>query len=88
VLAHGVLSKHTSNLTSTQSLGVSLQESNSWMERSGGFSALELRLVGERERAVNEGGEGVYILPPPEVTVVCFLVVPGSSGVISDHPGS
>ena len=56
------------------------------MERSEGFKALEARLVGERE--VNEGGEGVYILPPLEVTVVCFLVVPGSSGVISDHPGS
>jgi len=42
----------------------------------------------EREREVNEGGEGVYILPPPKVTIVCFLVVPGSSGVTSDHPGS
>ena len=86
MLAHGELSNHTSNLTSTQSLGVSLQESSFRMERSGGFSALESRLVGERER--NEGrGEGVYILPPPKVTVVCFLVVPGSSGVTSDHPG-
>ena len=40
------------------------------------------------ERELNEGGEGVYILPPPKVIVVCFLVVPGSSGVTSDHPGS
>jgi hypothetical protein len=87
VLAHGVLSNHTSNLTSTQSLGVSLQESSFRMERSGGFSALESRLVGEREREMNEGGEGVYILPPPKVTVVCFLMVPESSGVTSDHPG-
>ena len=79
----------TSNLTSTQSLGVSLQESSSRMERSGGFSVFELRLVGEREREreVNEGVEGVYILTLPKVTVVCFLVVPESSGVTSDHPG-
>ena len=41
-----------------------------------------------RERGINKEGEGVYILPPPKVTVVCFLVVPGSSRVISDHPGS
>ena len=87
MLAHGVLSNHTSNLTSSQSLGVSLQESSSRMERSGGFSALESRLVGGREREMKEGGEGVYILPPPKVTVVCFLVVPGSSGVTSDDPG-
>ena len=87
MLAHGVLSNHTSNLTSSQSLDVFLQESNSRMERSGGFKALEARLVGEREREVNEGGEGVYILPHPKVPVVCFLVVPGSSGVTSDHPG-
>ena len=87
MLAHGVLSNHTSNFTSSQTLSVSLQESSSWMERSGGFSVLESRLVGERERGVNEGGEGVYIVPPPKVTVVCFLVVPGSSGVTSDHPG-
>ena len=86
MLAHGVLSNHTLNLTSTQSLGVSLQESSSWMERSGGFSVLESRLVEEIER-VNEGGEGVYILPLPKVTVVCDLVVPGSSGVTADHPG-
>ena len=43
---------------------------------------------GERERVVNERGEGVYILTPPKVTVVCFLVVPGSSEVTSDHPGT
>ena len=79
MLAHGVLSNHTSNLTSTQSRGVSLQESSSRMERSEGFKALEARLVGEREREVNEGGEGVYILPPPKMTVVCFLVDPGLS---------
>ena len=36
---------------------------------------------GEREREINEGGEGVYILLPPKVIVVCFLVVSGSSGV-------
>ena len=41
----------------------------------------------ESERGVNEGGEEVYILQPPKVTIVCFLVVPGSSGVTSDHPG-
>ena len=35
----------------------------------------------ESEREVNEGGEVVYILQPPKVTVVCFLEVPGSSGV-------
>ena len=87
MLAHGGLLNHTSNLTSSQSLGVSLQESSSRMERSGGFSALESRLVGKREREVKKGGEGVYILPPPKVTVVCFLVVPRSSGVTSDHPG-
>ena len=40
-----------------------------------------------REREMNEGGEGVYILPPPKVTVVCFLVEPGSSGVSPDHLG-
>ena len=85
MLAHGVLSNHTSNLTSSKSLGVFLQESSSRMERSEGMNAREAWLVGERE--VNEGGEGVYILPPPKVTVVCFLVVPGSSGVTSDHPG-
>ena len=89
MLDHGVLSNHTSNLTSTQSRGVSLQESSSRMERSGGFSVLESRLVAEREREreMKEGGEGVYILPPPNVTIVCFLVVPGSSGVTSDHLG-
>ena len=86
MLAHGVLSNHTSNLTSSQSLGVFLQESSSRMERNEGMKAREAWLV--REREVNEGGEGVYILPPPEVTVLCFLVVPRSSGVISDHPGS
>ena len=37
--------------------------------------------MSESERGVNEEGEGVYILPPPKMTVVCFLVVPGSSGV-------
>ena len=82
-----MLSNHTSNLTSSQSLGVSLLESNAWMERSGGFSVLESRLVGKREREMKEEGEGVYILPPPKVTVVCFLVEPGSSAVTSDHPG-
>ena len=87
MVAHRVLSNHTSNLTSTQSLGVFLQESSSRMERSGGFSALESRLVGKREREVKKGGEGVYILPSPKVTVVCFLEEPGSSGVTSDHPG-
>jgi len=87
VLAHGVLSNHTSNHTSTQSLGISLHESSFRMERSGGFSAFESKLVGEREREMKEGGEGVYILPPPKVTVVCFLVEPGSSGVPPDHPG-
>ena len=89
MLAHGVLSNHTSNLTSTQSLGVSLQESSSRMERSGGFNVLESRLVGEREREreVNEGVEGVYILPLPKAIVVCFLVEPGSSGVSPDHLG-
>ena len=86
MLAHRVLSNHTSNLTSSQSLGVSLQESSSRKERSEVMNAREAWL-GEREREINEGGEGVYTLPPPKVTVVCFLVVPGSSGVTSDHPG-
>ena len=63
MLAHGVLSNHTSNHTSTQSLGISLHESSFRMERSGGFSAFESKLVGEREREMKEG---VYILPPPE----------------------
>ena len=58
------------------------------MERSEGMNALEAWLVGGREREINEVGEGVYILPPPKVTAVCFLVEPGSSGVTSDHPGS
>jgi len=59
------------------------------MERSEGMKAREAWLVREREREreVNEGGEGVYILPPPKVTIVCFLVAFGSSGVTSDHPG-
>ena len=84
MLAHRVLSNHTSNLTSSQSLGVSLLESNSWIETSGGFSVLESRLVGKREREMKEEGEGVYILPPPKVTVVCFLVVPGSSELMTE----
>ena len=86
MLVHGVLSNHTSNLTSSQSLGVSLQESSSRMERSEGINVWRRGWSG-RERGVNEGGEGVYIVPPPKVTVVCFLVDPGSSGVPSDHPG-
>ena len=57
------------------------------MERSEVLNAREAWLVGEREREINEGGEGVYILPPPKVTVVCFLEEAGSSGVTSDHPG-
>ena len=36
---------------------------------------------------MKDGGDEVYIVPPPKVTVVCFLVVLGSSGVLSDHPG-
>ena len=36
---------------------------------------------------MKEGGEGVYILPHPKVTIVCFLEEPESSGVASDHPG-
>ena len=48
---------------------------------------MESRLVGKKEREMEEEGEGVYILSPPKVTVVCFLVEPGSSGVTSDHPG-
>ena len=59
------------------------------MERSGGFSVLESRLVEEIER-VNEGGEGVYILPPPKVTVVFSSGTRiirgnlGSSGVVTE----
>jgi hypothetical protein len=56
------------------------------MERSERMNALEAWLSGS-ERGVNEGGEGVYILQPPKVIVVYFLVVPGSSGVTSDHLG-
>ena len=85
MLAHGVLSNHTSNLTSSQSLGVSLQESSSRMERSEIMNAREAWLV--REREINKGGEGVYILPLPKMTVVYFLVDLGSSGVTLDNPG-
>ena len=85
MLAHGVLSNHTSNLTFSQSLVVSLQELSSRMGRSGGFNVLESRLVGERERIKEVKG---YIYShPPKVAIVCFLVEPGSSGVTSDHPG-
>jgi len=54
------------------------------MERSRGINVLEAWLVGERE--VNEGGEGIYILQPPKMSIMCFLVVPGSSGDTPDHP--
>ena len=54
MLAHGVLSNHTSNLTFSQSLGISLQELNSRMERSEGMNAREAWLVGEREREREE----------------------------------
>ena len=63
-----MLSNHTSNPTSTQSLGVSLQESSSRMERSGGFNVLESRLVGERERKV----EG-YIYSHPRKCPLCIF---------------
>ena len=59
MLAHGALSNHTSNLTSSQSLGVFLQESSSRMERNEGMKAREAWLV--REREVNEGGVKGYI---------------------------
>ena len=63
-----------------------MQESSSRMERNEVLNAREAWLVGEREREreINEGGERVYILPPPKVIVVCFLVVPGSSGVVTE----
>ena len=69
-----------------------MQESSSRMERSGGFSVLESRLVAEREREreMKEGGEGVYILPPPKVTVVFSSSTRiirgnlGSSGVVTE----
>ena len=48
---------------------------------------MESKLVGKRERELKKGGEGVYILPPPKVTVVCVLVEPRSFGVPSNHPG-
>ena len=52
VQARGVVSNHTSNLTSSQSQGVSLKESSSRMERSEGLNAREAWLVGgERERS-------------------------------------
>ena len=50
VQARGVVSNHTSNLTSSQSQGVSLQESSSRMERSEVLNAREAWLVGGRER--------------------------------------
>ena len=51
MLAHGVLPNLASDLTSSQSLGVFLQESSSRMERSEGIKVLEAKLVGERERS-------------------------------------
>ena len=84
MLAHGVLSNHTSNLTSSQSLGVSLQESSSRMERSGGFSALESRLVGEREREMKEGERGIYT-PTPESDRCVFS---GGFRIIRSNLGS
>jgi hypothetical protein len=41
VKAHEVLSSHTPNLTSSQSLGESLQESSSWMEGRVEINAVE-----------------------------------------------
>jgi hypothetical protein len=41
VKAHEVLSSHTPNLTSSQSLGESLQESSSWMEERVEINAVE-----------------------------------------------
>jgi len=38
------------------------------------------------QRELNEGGEGVFILPPPQVTVMCVFCGFGSSGVTLDHP--
>jgi len=55
------------------------------MERSEIMNAREAWLV--REREINKGGEGVYILPLPKMTVVYFLVDLGSSGVTLDNPG-
>ena len=49
MLAHGVLSNHTSNLTSSQSLGVSLQELSSRMERNEVLDAFG-GVVGRGER--------------------------------------
>ena len=70
MLAHEMLTHQLPNLTSSQFLGESLQESSFWMEESGGMNAFGAGLVG---REVNEGGEGVYILPPPHMTVVCIF---------------
>ena len=54
MLAHRVLSNHTSNLTSSQSLGVFLQESSSRMERSEGMNAREVWFLVRAKR--NERG--------------------------------
>ena len=51
VQAPVVVSNHTSNLTSSQSLGKSLQESSFWMEESGGMNALGAGLVVREERS-------------------------------------
>ena len=81
MLAHEMLTHQLPNLTSSQFLGESLQESSFWMEESGEMNAFGAGLVG---REVNEGGEGVFIAPPPLVTVMCvfceFRIIRGILG--------
>jgi len=82
VQARGVLSNHTSNLTSSQSLGVSLLESSSRMERSVGVNGLEAWLVGEWERVSERGWRGIYT-PTPKSDRCVFS---GGSRIIRGNP--
>ena len=67
-----MLTNQLPNLTSSQSLGESLQESSFWMEESGGMKAFGAGLVGREEVSEREG-EGVFIAPSPQVTVMCVF---------------
>ena len=83
-----MLTNQLPNLTSSQSLGESLHESSFWMEESEGMSAFGAGLFGRGEREASEGGEGVFIAPPPKVTVVCVfyevrIIKFGSSGRVT-----
>ena len=60
-----MLTNQLSNLTSSQSLGESLQEPSFWMEESGGMKVFGAGLVGREEESERVGGEGVFIAPAP-----------------------